>query len=70
MRKERGVAGSLHVIEGADHSYKLPAALRGKRTQELERSKLPGYKPPSLGADCNSTGLIAIRPCAVLRALL
>ena len=38
VRKEKGVAGSLHIIEGGDHSYKLPAALRGKRIQELERA--------------------------------
>ena len=38
VRKERGVAGSLHVIEGGDHSYQLPAAMRERRETERERA--------------------------------
>lgn len=37
VRKQLKLSGSLHVIEGGDHSFKMLAANRHKQVDELER---------------------------------
>ena len=38
VRKSKGLAGSLHVVPGGDHSFALPAADRHRQEFEWERA--------------------------------
>ena len=38
VRKSQGLAGSLHVVAGGDHSFGLPAADRARQATEMARA--------------------------------